>query len=67
MTELIKGLDVSDVQNPESIDYKEARRQGFEWVCIKMSDGKDIDTACAAHVAKARDAGLTVGGYHFSN
>jgi hypothetical protein len=47
------------------VDYHAARAAGYQWVQVRMSDGIDPDRSAAEHVARARAAGLAVGGYHF--
>ena len=65
MTDFIRGIDVSDIQEPTLFNYHAARMEGFEFLVAKLSDGIDTDSAGSAHLLRARDAGLICGGYHF--
>jgi lysozyme len=60
----VKGIDVSSYQN--TIDWKQVKDAGYQFAFIKASEGIDwVDPSFAANRAGARDAGLTVGYYHY--
>ena len=64
-SELVAGLDVSDLQAPADLDYAGVKRVGFTCLGAPLSDGQDPDVRGAEHVRAARRAGLVVGAYHF--
>lgn len=58
------GIDVSHHQNPDALDYpKLAETHAF--VIVRATYGTTRDRKTAEHVKQAREAGLTVGLYHF--
>lgn len=59
-------VDVSHHQRPDSLDWAKMRREGCDGMFARATYGTMPDRACAEHVARARDAGLRVGIYHFS-
>lgn len=58
------GVDVSRFQPPSRIDYPRLA-ESVSWLIARASYGTTPDPTCAAHVRRARDAGLDVGVYHF--
>lgn len=66
MPELIAGIDCSAYQDPKRIDWKAARRAGVEFCYARgVRMGREIDSRCAEHVKRARDAEMAVGLYAF--
>lgn len=62
--EIYQGIDVSEWQG--KIDFEEVREAGIEAVYIKSSEGTDyIDHYFESNYAKAREAGLRIGFYHY--
>lgn len=60
----IKGLDVS-IHNGD-VDFNAVREQGYSFAIIKATEGTDWqDRRLTANYARARNAGLKVGLYHF--
>ena len=61
---LVSGIDVS--HHNGDIDYDKVRSAGNEFVFIKATQDNDfIDPMFLTNMARARQAGLAVGGYHF--
>lgn len=61
----VKGFDISS-NNGEHIDFKAAKRAGYDFVYIKVSQGTSyVNPYAAKHAQEARDAGLLVGAYCF--
>jgi lysozyme len=60
----VRGIDVSHHQR--AIDWKRVAADGVAFAMIKATEGGDhIDDLFATNLAKAREAGLAVGAYHF--
>lgn len=59
-------VDVSHHQRPDSLDWVKMRREGCDGMFARATYGTMMDRACAEHIARAREAGLVVGVYHFS-
>ncbi|MCP8882952.1 glycoside hydrolase family 25 protein [Devosia sp. XJ19-1] len=60
----IQGIDVARYQ--ENVDFDRARAGGTHFVFMKATEGKDyIDPNFRANWARARDAGMPRGAYHF--
>jgi GH25 family lysozyme M1 (1,4-beta-N-acetylmuramidase) len=63
-SKLLTGLDVS--HHNGDIDYRAAKKAGHRFVFIKATQDIDfVDPMFPTNVAKARDAGLAIGAYHF--
>lgn len=61
---LISGIDVS--HHNGDIDYAKVRKVGNEFVFIKATqDDEFLDPMFLTNLARAREAGLVAGGYHF--
>ncbi len=61
---LISGIDVS--HHNGDIDYTRVREAGNEFVFIKATqDDEFLDPMFLTNLARAREAGLAAGGYHF--
>lgn len=61
----VNGFDWSYWQAPR--DLRAARTEGHEFMVVKASEGDNYrDARYGEHVARAVDAGLTVGAYHFA-
>ena len=59
------GIDVSSHNG--TIDWKQVATSDVEWVIIKVTEGTThVNPGYEAKFRGARDAGLLVGGYHFS-
>lgn len=62
---MAEGVDLSRHQS--SIDWQAARDGGIEFAYVKLTEGTGYaDPRADAHVTAARNAGTTVGGYHFA-
>ena len=67
----IEGIDVSHYQNqaggggPNAINWAAVRAAGVKFVFVKISEQTSADSFAQQNVARARAAGLLVGGYHF--
>lgn len=62
---MIHGCDLSNHQG--SPDFTAVRSAGLEFVVLKATEGVGYqDPRCAASRARAREAGLVVGLYHFA-
>lgn len=59
-----KGIDVSKWQG--SIDFNAVKKSGIDFVMIRASYGKGIDTNFKNNLTKAKSAGLNVGIYHYT-
>lgn len=60
----IKGVDVSHYNGV--IDWKKVKEAGYQFAFLKASEGIDlVDETFAANRRGAREAGLSVGYYHF--
>ncbi len=61
---LITGLDVS--HHNGDIDYRAVKEAGHRFVFIKATQDNDfVDPMFPTNLARARDAGLAAGAYHF--
>jgi GH25 family lysozyme M1 (1,4-beta-N-acetylmuramidase) len=58
------GYDVSHHQNPATVNWSEMGRIA-DFVIVRATYGTMKDRQTAEHVKRARDAGLSVGLYHF--
>lgn len=69
----VRGLDVSHHNNDKlpggkTLDWDKVKGQGFSFVFIKATEGKDlVDGHFAANWRGAQAAGLARGAYHFYN
>jgi len=62
--EIYQGIDVSEWQG--NIDFETVKQAGIEAVYIRSSEGSDyVDHYFEANYAKAREAGLRIGFYHY--
>jgi GH25 family lysozyme M1 (1,4-beta-N-acetylmuramidase) len=61
------GVDVSYCQNPDDLDWEGSDRDAINWVYIKGSNGGTLDSQCLKHVARVRDASISLGLYHYVN
>ncbi len=60
----IQGIDVARYQ--ENVDFARAQAAGTHFVFMKATEGKDyVDPNFQANWARARDAGMPRGAYHF--
>jgi lysozyme len=60
----IKGVDVSHYNGV--IDWKKVKEAGYQFAFLKATEGVDlVDETFAANRRGAREAGLSVGYYHF--
>lgn len=63
---LVRGLDVSAYQKPDSMNWDRLRDLGYTFAYIRgVKMGRTVDVYCAEHVANARAAGFDVGLYGF--
>ena len=62
---MLRGVDVSRYQSPAAMPWGHLREAGFTFAIVKASDGVRRDPVLLQHVRLARDAGFTVGAYHF--
>lgn len=61
---MLWGIDISHYQG--DLDLHRARREGFEYVIIKATEGHTyVDPWFARNLDKARNAGLLVAAYHY--
>jgi hypothetical protein len=58
-------IDVSHHQNPTTLDWSGMRAAGCDGMIARLTYGTMIDKRAAEHIARARDAGMSVGAYHF--
>lgn len=65
MTDYAFGIDVSHHQDPASVDYKELRAHGTEFVYVRALYGILPDARAAGHLERARAEGMRVGLYAF--
>ena len=66
---LYKGIDLSKWQKAGSVNFKELKRLGYEFVILRAGYGKHLgqkDIAFEKHYEDAISAGLKVGAYHYS-
>jgi lysozyme len=60
----IQGIDVARYQ--ENIDFRKAFQSGIHFVFMKATEGRDyLDPNFRSNWAKARDAGMPRGAYHY--
>ena len=60
----MKGIDVSE--NNGCVDFDAVKAAGYDFVIVRCSYGQTgRDDAFASNVARAHDAGLLVGAYHY--
>lgn len=59
------GVDVSHHQNPAALKWPEMKAAGCLFAIVRATYGTMHDKKAREHVLRARDAGLTVGVYHF--
>ena len=62
----VEGVDVSGHQRHDAIDWTRVYKDGRRFVFAKCTEGLWRDPSYARHTAKARDADLLVGSYHFA-
>jgi Glycosyl hydrolases family 25 len=62
---MLHAIDVSHHQSPAALDWGGMRLAGCDVCIVRLTYGTTIDEAAAAHIAKARDAGFTIGAYAF--
>lgn len=61
----VLGFDISS-NNGQNLDFHAARKAGFRFVFIKVSEGTHyVNPYAKEHTQKAKDAGLLVGAYAF--
>ena len=63
----MNGIDVSYVQ--KNIDWQKVKQAGIKFVFARIGYGKELsqkDVMFESHYAGAKEAGLLVGGYHYS-
>jgi hypothetical protein len=58
-------IDVSEWQDPETVDWSSLISQGLQSVIVRLSHGFTADKKASAFVKKAQSLGLIVHGYHF--
>lgn len=59
-------IDVSHHQSPSALDWAGMKSAGCDGVIVRLTYGLKHDTRAGEHIARARDAGLVIGGYHFA-
>lgn len=64
VSELARGVDVSYWQVPKSVNWRKLA-ETHTFVYVRATYGLKVDPACAEHLNRARDAGITPGLYHF--
>ncbi len=62
-TNRLKGVDASHYQG--DVDWKKVKNAGYVFVILKATDGLGQDSTFSRNRAKATEAGLIVGAYHF--
>jgi lysozyme len=63
----VLGIDVSDHQHPDALDWAKLHASGVRYAWVKLTEGKDWTARHAkAHAEGANEAGMRVGGYHFA-
>jgi hypothetical protein len=62
---MLHAIDVSHHQDANALDWGGMRLKGCDVCIVRLTYGTHIDERAAAHIAKARDAGFTIGAYAF--
>ena len=57
-------VDVSEYQ-PTTIDFEDLKNNGVKAVIVRLGHGTTQDKNAASHLARAKQAGLLVHGYHY--
>ena len=65
MATTLTTIDVSEWQDPETVDWRSLISQGLQSVIVRLSHGFTADKKASAFVKKAQSLGLIVHGYHF--
>ncbi len=65
MATTLTTIDVSEWQDPETVDWSSLISQGLKSVIVRLSHGFTADKKASAFVKKARSLDLIVHGYHF--
>ncbi len=65
MATTLTTIDVSEWQDPETVDWSSLISQGLQSVIVRLSHGFTADKKASAFVKKAQSLGLIVHGYHF--
>lgn len=61
---MMKGIDISKYQ--PTMDFKEAKKAGYDFVIIRIGYNKTKDPYFDSHYANAKSAGLKVGVYYYT-
>jgi hypothetical protein len=61
----LMGVDVSHHQAPTSLNWATMKSAGCSFAIVRATYGTMVDKAATEHIKRARDAGLSVGVYHF--
>lgn len=62
---MLHAIDVSHHQDPKALDWGGMRLSGCDVCIVRLTYGTRSDERAGAHIAKARDAGFTIGAYAF--
>lgn len=65
MATTLTTIDVSEWQDPETVDWSSLISQGLQSVIVRLSHGFTADKKASAFVKKAQSLDLIVHGYHF--
>lgn len=65
MATTLTTIDVSEWQDPETVDWRSLISQGLQSVIVRLSHGFTADKKASAFVKEAQRLGLIVHGYHF--
>ena len=65
MATTLTTIDVSEWQDPETVDWDSLINQGLKSVVIRLSHGLNADKKAAAFIKKAQSLDLIVHGYHY--
>lgn len=65
MVTTLTTIDVSEWQDPETVDWSSLISQGLKSVIVRLSHGFTADKKASAFVKKAQSLDLIVHGYHF--
>lgn len=60
-----RGIDVSEHQAVDAVDWRAAVRLGYRYGIARLTNGTTRDARCVEHCRRIRDAGLVLGGYLF--
>mgnify|MGYP000867566276 FL=1 len=60
-----RGLDVSQHQAVDAVDWHAAARAGYRYGIVRLTNGTTRDSRCVEHARRIRDAGLILGSYLF--